>query len=710
VNTIISTAFAGSSAGVIYENERKFDLVVRLDSTSRGSIDDVKNILIPTTFGSQIPLSQIANISYKLGAAQISREAGKRRIVIGFNAKNRDVKSIVHEIQEKLNAQIKLPVGYYFSYGGTFENLEKASNRLMIAVPLSLLLIFILLFMTFNSISQATLIFTAIPMSAIGGVLALYLRDMPFSISAGVGFIALFGVAVLNGIVLIGTFNQLENEGMHDIVQRVIEGTKIRLRPVLMTATVASLGFLPMAISQSAGAEVQKPLATVVIGGLASATLLTLFVLPLLYILLNSIFKKIKINLSANIIVIFLIGCTFSNVGFAQDSRTITINQALEMVEKNNLELKAKKIEIQTTQSKLKTANDLPKLEINTQFGQYSSIKFDNAFSISQTIPFPSIFAAKKQLVQAEINEKEWQKKMTLNELNYQVKILFNQLAFLNHQQKKITYLDSLYQVFIQTANARFKAGEGKKLEISNAETKRGEIQLLLQQNKTDSIIAYQSLKNVLNSTEYFSIVLDANYELLEITSSFDSTHINTHPIIQLLNEQANIAEQTKKVEKAKALPDFTIGYTNQSLIGFQTIDQQEKYFNAGKRFHIGNLSIHIPVSIGATKAQIKSLEYQKQATQAIATYQQTNLLNQYNNAVTQQEQQLQEYMYLKNKAIPNANEMIQVAQAGYRSGDINYIEYLMALQNAGDVHLNYLKKILQLNESIIFINTILQP
>ena len=710
VNTIISTAFAGSSAGVIYENERKFDLVVRLDSTSRGSIDDVKNILIPTTFGSQIPLSQIANISYKLGAAQISREAGKRRIVIGFNAKNRDVKSIVHEIQEKLNAQIKLPVGYYFSYGGTFENLEKASNRLMIAVPLSLLLIFILLFMTFNSISQATLIFTAIPMSAIGGVLALYLRDMPFSISAGVGFIALFGVAVLNGIVLIGTFNQLENEGMHDIVQRVIEGTKIRLRPVLMTATVASLGFLPMAISQSAGAEVQKPLATVVIGGLASATLLTLFVLPLLYILFNSIFKKIKINLSANIIVIFLIGCTFSNVGFAQDSRTITINQALKMVEKNNLELKAKKIEIQTTQSKLKTANDLPKLEINTQFGQYSSIKFDNAFSISQTIPFPSIFAAKKQLVQAEINEKEWQKKMTLNELNYQVKILFNQLAFLNHQQKKITYLDSLYQVFIQTANARFKAGEGKKLEISNAETKRGEIQLLLQQNKTDSIIAYQSLKNVLNSTEYFSIVLDANYELLEITSSFDSTHINTHPIIQLLNEQANIAEQTKKVEKAKALPDFTIGYTNQSLIGFQTIDQQEKYFNAGKRFHIGNLSIHIPVSIGATKAQIKSLEYQKQATQAIATYQQTNLLNQYNNAVTQQEQQLQEYMYLKNKAIPNANEMIQVAQAGYRSGDINYIEYLMALQNAGDVHLNYLKKILQLNESIIFINTILQP
>jgi cobalt-zinc-cadmium resistance protein CzcA len=291
VNNVLSTAFAGKIAGQVFENERRFDLVVRLDSSYRTDISDVSNLMIQTNSGNQIPLSQVANINYQLGPAQISRESSKRRIVIGFNVVNRDVKSVVEEIQEKLDAEIKLPTGYYFTYGGQFENLQKASKRLMIAVPISLLLIFLLLFFTFGSVKQASLIFTAIPMSAIGGIFALMLRGMPFSISAGIGFIALFGVAVLNGIVLIGTFNQLEKEGITDVFKRVIHGTKVRLRPVLMTATVASLGFLPMALSHGAGAEVQKPLATVVIGGLISATFLTLFILPLLYILFS---KKSK--------------------------------------------------------------------------------------------------------------------------------------------------------------------------------------------------------------------------------------------------------------------------------------------------------------------------------------------------------------------------------------------------------------------------------
>ena len=287
VNDVLSTAFAGKSAGVVFENERRFDLVVRLDSTHRGSIEDVSNLMMATATGNQIPLSQVATVEYKLGPAQISREAGKRRIVIGFNVSGRDVQSVVEDIQQKLNQQVKLPTGYYFTYGGQFQNLQEASNRLMIAVPISLLLIFVLLYFTFRSFKQAALIFTAIPMSAIGGVFALMLRGMPFSISAGIGFIALFGVAVLNGIVMIGTFNQLQKEGWKNMLDRVLEGTKIRLRPVLMTATVASLGFLPMALSTSAGAEVQKPLATVVIGGLITATFLTLFVLPLLYMIFN---------------------------------------------------------------------------------------------------------------------------------------------------------------------------------------------------------------------------------------------------------------------------------------------------------------------------------------------------------------------------------------------------------------------------------------
>jgi heavy metal efflux system protein len=296
INNVVTTAFAGSSAGVVYENERRFDLVVRLDSAYRSSIENVSDLFIPTPEGNQIPLSQVATISYKVGPAQISRDDGRRRIFVSFNVSGRDVKSVVEEVQKTLDKKVKLTPGYFYSYGGAFENLEKASARLQIAVPAALLLIFIMLYFTFHSAKQATLIFTTIPMSAIGGVFALLLRGMPFSISAGVGFIALFGVAVLNGIVLIGTFNQLEKEGWDDIITRVKEGTKIRLRPVLMTAAVASLGFLPMAISTGAGAEVQKPLATVVIGGLITATLLTLIVIPLLYIIFTK--SKMKANSS----------------------------------------------------------------------------------------------------------------------------------------------------------------------------------------------------------------------------------------------------------------------------------------------------------------------------------------------------------------------------------------------------------------------------
>ena len=287
VNKVVNTAFAGQSAGLVFEGEKRFEVVVRLQTDQRKNLQDVQNLLIPTPQGLQIPLSQVADVSIKNSVNQIQREDAKRRIVVGFNIKNRDVQSIVQELQQKVEAQIKMPSGYFVTYGGAFENLTKAKNRLLIAVPVSLLLIFILLFFAFNSVKQGLLIYSAIPLSAIGGILFLALRGMPFSISAGVGFIALFGVAVLNGIVLITEFNQLKKMGITDLKQIILKGTSTRLRPVLMTAFVASLGFLPMALSNGAGAEVQRPLATVVIGGLLVATFLTLFVLPILYLLVE---------------------------------------------------------------------------------------------------------------------------------------------------------------------------------------------------------------------------------------------------------------------------------------------------------------------------------------------------------------------------------------------------------------------------------------
>ncbi len=292
INQAISTAFAGQSAGLVYEGEKRFDLVVRLNQQNRQSIEDVQNLFISTPSGNHVPLQQLAKVEFKLGPNQIQREDAKRRIIVGFNVRGRDIASVVKELQSNIDGKIKFPTGYFITYGGQFENLEQAQARLSIAVPVSLLLILLLLYFTFGSIKQSLLIFTAIPMAAIGGVFALLVRGMPFSISAGVGFIALFGVAVLNGIVLIAEFNRLKKGGITDLNEIILQGTSVRLRPVLMTALVASLGFLPMALSSSAGAEVQKPLATVVIGGLITSTLLTLVVLPVLYIYFERGLKK----------------------------------------------------------------------------------------------------------------------------------------------------------------------------------------------------------------------------------------------------------------------------------------------------------------------------------------------------------------------------------------------------------------------------------
>ena len=291
VNNIVNTAFAGQATGSVFEGEKKFDLVVRLDGTQRKNVDDVNNLLISTPSGIEIPLSTVANVELKESINQIQRENAQRRIIVGFNVRNRDIQSTVEDLQQNVEKQLKLPAGYSIKYGGTFENLQQAKSRLAIAVPVSLFLILLMLYFAFNSVKYGLLIFSAIPLSAIGGILSLWLRDMNFSISAGVGFIALFGVAVLNGIVLISEFNR-QKTIQPDLKTAVIVGGKTRLRPVLMTAFVASLGFLPMAISTGEGAEVQRPLATVVIGGLLLATYLTLYLLPVMYIWFEAHFPE----------------------------------------------------------------------------------------------------------------------------------------------------------------------------------------------------------------------------------------------------------------------------------------------------------------------------------------------------------------------------------------------------------------------------------
>lgn len=282
VNNLIESIVTGRRAGQVYESDRRFDLVVRLKEDASRDIETIRNLLVSAPTGAQIPLSQIADLSVVEAPAQISRDDTRRRIAVECNVRGRDIGSFVADAQSRLDKEVQLPTGYYTKWGGQFENLQRASARLLIVVPLALFLIFVLLFSTFGSVKQAILIYTGIPFAIVGGIFALALRGMPFSISAGVGFIALFGVAVLNGVVMVSYINSLREQGK-SIVDAVKEGAMTRLRPVLMTALVASLGFIPMALATSAGAEVQRPLATVVIGGLMTSTLLTLLILPTLY-------------------------------------------------------------------------------------------------------------------------------------------------------------------------------------------------------------------------------------------------------------------------------------------------------------------------------------------------------------------------------------------------------------------------------------------
>ena len=335
LNTYLSMAFGGESSGSVFEGERRFDLVVRLQKQNRMDIDNIKNLMIPLPNGSQIPMLQLADIRFSEGPAKISRENTHRRVVVSVNVRNRDLQSVVEDIQTKIDGHISLKPGNYIVYGGQFENLQNASRRLMFAVPLALLLIFIFLHFAFKSLKDAILIFTAVPLSTVGGVLFLWIRGMPFSVSAGIGFIALFGIAVLNGIVLIEHLKNLQEKGGMDMRELILQGTKDRLRPVILTAAAAAMGFLPMAISTGAGAEVQRPLATVVIGGLITSTMLTMIALPLLFELFYNVsgfkwrpFRLIRKNTLITGLVLLLVSmAAFSDKQQFEANKDISIHQ-----------------------------------------------------------------------------------------------------------------------------------------------------------------------------------------------------------------------------------------------------------------------------------------------------------------------------------------------------------------------------------------------
>lgn len=700
VNKVIRMGFAGEIAGRVYEGERRFDMVVRVDSDKRQDISNLRSLYITLPSGNQIPLDVVADVKFEDGPMQISREEGRRRITVGFNVRGRDVQSVVADIQNKLDRNLKLPPGYYITYGGQFENLQQANSRLMVAVPVALALIFILLYFTFRSVKQAVLIFTAIPLSAIGGVLALWLRGMPFSISAGVGFIALFGVAVLNGIVLIACFNQLKQEGMMDIIQRITEGAKTRLRPVMLTALVASLGFLPMALSNGAGAEVQKPLATVVIGGLITATLLTLIVLPVLYYYFEKGFGRMRAGTAFTVVL-----CMLPFVSVAQ--QPLTLDQAVLTGTKNNSAVRAAALGFSRRQQLLATAIDVPKAQVNATFGQINSAEQDKNLSFSQSFN-PFQIAARRRVLSENAKVGELQLQQTRQEVTYAIRQSWNTMLYYTERNKVLEEQNKLLAQFVRAAELKFRTGETGSLESSTANARQQELQQQIKKNNAMIVSEKLRLRTLLKLDADFSVAESEVFSPMVFEAAADSTALTRNNALQLAGQQVNVAKAEHVAEKSSFYPELTAGYFIQSLTGSQDINGAGRYYDNSLRFQGFSVGVSVPLFWAATNARIRAARANAEIQQANADYLKAEL----QSTLSAQREQLETYramlVYYTETALPNAAVISGNATKAYQNGDISYVEFVQSMETALSIKNNYTDAINNYNQAIITIQYLL--
>ena len=702
INKVLRTAFAGAVAGVVFEGERRFEMVIRFEKNFRTDIENIRSLYIPVSSGNQLPLSQFAEIEYSEGPMQISRDDAKRRVTLGLNVRDRDVKTVVEDIKSILDKKLKLPPGYFITYGGQFENLVEANKRLSIAVPVALFLILILLYFTFNSLRQTLIIFTAVPLSAIGGVFALWLRDMPFSISAGVGFIALFGVAVLNGIVLISYFNHLKEEGMTDIHQRILEGTRLRLRPVIMTAAVASLGFLPMALSTSAGAEVQRPLATVVMGGLITATILTLIVLPVLYLVFSGEKRTPKTGILMTLFFLVLFTIPFDSRSQSQQI-TLSLDQAVKLAATNNAGIQAASLETEAQKQLAKEAINIDKTNFLLVQDPTAGGNIDNSFSVNQNFSFPSVYVNQKKLANLTIDAAEEQFNLRKNQLLMEVKSAYYQFYYLQLKIKLLSYLDSIYGDFSRASELRFKTEESNLLEKTAAEAERMQVHNRLTQTKIDLLIQQKKLQTLLNIQSDIRIA-DTEPQKRILLLVQDSSLIATNPYAAYLKKQIEISQLVLKVERSKRMPDLTVGYLHQALVGSYNPNGIERnYFGKSRQagFQVG---LAIPIWFNAQEGRIKASKIQQQIAEKNYQYTINNLSARFYELAQEHEKYKNSLSYFENTGIAQANRMIDFTMKSFRAGNIGYIEYIQNITRATEIQNNYLETLHQYNQNIVLL------
>ncbi|WP_423819882.1 CusA/CzcA family heavy metal efflux RND transporter [Salinimicrobium sp. TIG7-5_MAKvit] len=705
INEYISTAFAGGVAGVVFEGERRFDLVVRFDEAHRQSIEDLRTLYIDLDDGTQIPINEIADIRYVPGPMQISRDDTYRRTYVGVNTRGRDVESVVNDIQAKLDAELDLPPGYYIEYGGEFENLQSAKSRLSIVVPIALFLIFVLLYFALKSFSQSIMIYMAIPLAAIGGIFALWLRDMPFSISAGVGFIVLFGVAVLNGLVLVNRFNSLKEEGVTSIKDRILIGTKERIRPIMLTATTDILGFMPMAFSTSAGAEVQQPLATVVIGGMLTATLLTLVVLPVLYTLIENMKNRRRSSNNSNgfapapaiLVALLSVGSLlgFSTRAGAQENNFLqknipvqseTVQQqdslqtlTLEEAQKRAIEvfprIRAAALEIESQQALKKTAWDFGNTQLftgaeeissgsdNTDLGVYTQIGVQQ-----QNIDIFGI-APRLKLQKERVALAEEALDLSILEVELEVSRAWASVYAAKNAYETLRSLDSSFTDIERAAQIRLETETISRLEYLATVNQGNEVEIQKEQAYRDYLKALQRF-NLWFASDTLYTVPNVPAEEIDEPISELLQPLGNHPLLDVFEQRVEVADATFKERRAQFLPKFQAQY------GRQKIDGQTGFY----QYQVG---ISIPLFFGPELGRTQSARLNREIADANLQQTQLELKTAYTRAREEYLKWLNSWRYYQEEALPLAVEQREGAIIAYREGAIDYVTFLQNIRDA---------------------------
>ena len=687
VNQVIQSAYAGGIAGKVFEGDRRFDLVVRLNTAQKKDWQQIKNLMVTVGNGKQVPLYELAEVKIEEGPYQIQREDAARRIVVGFNVRGKDVKTVVTEVQEKVKKSIQFPPGYYVVYGGQFENLEHAVSRLQIAVPVALLLILVMLFFAFKNIKHCLLIFSAIPFSAIGGVLALWIRDMPFSISAGVGFIALFGVAVLNGIVLLTEMNKLAMEPSRTISDIIATATKTRLRPILITAAVASLGFIPMAISSGAGAEVQKPLATVVIGGLLSATLLTLFVLPIFY----QLFEKKRLGQTTMAIILCMIGLNATSLHAQQLTVKRPLAKVIEQAKLVSPTLKTTLAQQAYYDVLTKSSFDPAKLSLRGELGNVNSSLNDSKYAAEQVFDLPQVYQAQKKLYQSIRQAYDYQIVLDQKYIQHAVEQLYIQLQFQVAKGGLLSQLDTIYVKQLAAVDARYKAGQDNGLEQINMQNWVSMHQQLMIKHQNEQHGLQKQFAILLQDSAMILPEEILNFEPKLMDTSVDAAH----PLNLFWKQKLQSAIAETNIAKSKVLPQVAMGYTNQSFR--MTPNDQNRYNSI-------NLGLNVPLFRSGLKQKVKASQANETVVAQEKEKASIDLEMEIQKAWNHYQQTVDLYQHFQKNLLPNANKIAMIANVSFKEGQISYIEWSNSMTQVQSIKMQALEtlELFNLNQSTL--------